>query len=717
MNAQASESARLRSTEEGIRHVLSGPLRALVQETNPELRDHLPQCLARLREVIPAALIAFVEIQGELSEARLVSSSTEPGAAELLPREPFPAARLGFLASQAWLHSPYRIEVIHPDLPQPSILETALDSRLSSAIGVPTLLGPDLTGVLTALRVEGSFSARDLALLERVVPPLQSLYRRAAGLEGPPSEDERLGYLAELTGCDRLCAESLQGSPELLEAIGGPPLLRYRILPLEDLGEGHIRAAISDPLDWRSLDDFEGVSGYRITERCLAPAALIRDRLEVELEALSLHKQSEESQAGDVIGRLAEGLRGSHAVVEAEPGEPEDQDLTPVVRLASELIREAYQLGASDIHIEAREMTLMIRFRVDGVCRDRLELPARVARSLVARLKVMSDLNIAEHRLPQDGRLHFARFEPDLDIDLRVSVMPMLHGECVVLRLLDRQRSGLDLTQLGFSDHNLSLYRQRVRSPFGMILHCGPTGSGKSTTLYAALREINDPQWKIVAAEDPIEFTLDGINQLQIRPQIGLTFAAALRSFLRHDPDVILVGEIRDSETARIAVEASLTGHLLLSTLHTNDATTSVARLQRLGIEPLLLGSTLISVCAQRLVRRVCSCAGTREPDPQSLSLLRRARDGSPPGRVPVPAGCERCHHSGYRGRTGVHELLAVNSRIRQLISDGVSAEVLKQAARKQGMRTMFEDSMAKVNSGMTSLEEALRVSRPDELN
>jgi type IV pilus assembly protein PilB len=716
VNAVTSESGRLRSTEEGVRYVLAGPLKALVQETDPELGEHLQQTLVRLRELIPAALITFLEIRGHLGEARLVSYSADPGVAELLPREPFPAGRLGFLASQAWLHSPYRIEVVHRDLPQPSIFKNTLGARLNSVVAVPTLLGPDLTGVLAALRLEGSFSARDLALLERVLPPLKSLYRRTAGLEGTPNEDERLGYLSELTGCDRLDAEGLRGCPALLRDIGGPVLLRYRILPLEDLGEGHIRAAISDPLDWRSLDDFEGVSGYRITERCLAPAGQIRDRLEVELEELSLHDTSEDGPR-DLISELAEGLRGADAELDSAMGEPEEEDLTPVVRLASELIREAYALGASDIHIEARELSLVVRFRVDGVCRERLQLPARVARSLVARLKVMSDLNIAEHRLPQDGRLHFARFEPDVDIDLRVSVMPMLHGECVVLRLLDRQRSGLDLTQLGFSDHNLSVYRQRVRSPFGMILHCGPTGSGKSTTLYAALKEINDPQWKIVAAEDPIEFTLDGINQLQIRPQIGLTFAAALRSFLRHDPDVILVGEIRDSETARIAVEASLTGHLLLSTLHTNDATTSVARLQRLGIEPLLLGSTLISVCAQRLVRRVCSCAGSREPDPQSLSLLRRARDGKPPGRVPVPTGCERCHHSGYRGRIGVHELLAVGSRIRQLISDGVSAEVLKQAARKQGMRTMFEDSMAKVNSGATSLEEALRVSRPDELN
>lgn len=717
MNAPTSESGRLRTTEEGVRHVLSGPLRALVLEANPELDEHLHQALTRLRELVPSVLVAFFEIRGDAGEARLISCSAEPGVADLLPREPFPSTRLGFLASQAWLHTPYRIEVVHPDLPQPTILRKTLGKDLSSVVAAPTLLGPDLTGVLAALRVEGSFEEAELKLLERVLLPLRSLYRRSLGLEGPPSEEDRLSYMAALTGCERLCAEGTRADPSLLEAIGGPTLLRYRILPLEDLGEGRIRAAISDPLDWRTLDDFEGVSGYRIAERCLAPSALIRDRLEVELELLSLHKRAEEAPTKDVIGELAAGLAGADAELPTETIGGSDADDSPVVRLASELIREAYQLGASDIHVEARELSVVVRFRVDGVCRDRLELPARVARSFVARLKVMSDLNIAEHRLPQDGRLHFARFEPDVDIDLRVSVMPMLHGECVVLRLLDRQNSGLQLSQLGFSDHNLALYRARVRSPFGMILHCGPTGSGKSTTLYAALKEINDPQWKIVAAEDPIEYTLDGINQLQIRPQIGLTFATALRSFLRHDPDVILVGEIRDSETARIAVEASLTGHLLLSTLHTNDAATSVARLQRLGIEPLLLGSTLISVCAQRLVRRVCSCAGSREPDPQSLSLLRRARDGSPPGRVPIPVGCERCHHSGYRGRTGIHELMVVTSRIRQLISDGVSAETLKLAARKTGMRTMFEDSMAKVNSGATSLEEALRVCRPDELN
>jgi type IV pilus assembly protein PilB len=587
-------------------------------------------------------------------------------------------------------------------------------------IAVPFLLGPDHTGLVAALGVDGGerFTEAHLELLERVSEPFRCLFRRHHGLEGALGEEERLRYTSTLTGCQRveLADQFIDGG--LVSTIGGATLQRYQVFPLEDLGDKQIRAAIADPFDWQSLDAFEAVSGHRITDRRLAPAQEIREALEAYLEAISKAAQADADSPPDPLALLAADLKPAlEPNAQALDSEQISEDSAPVVRLASQLIREAHAVGASDVHVEAREDKLMVRFRVDGVCRDRLILPAQVARPLVARLKVMSNLDIAEHRLPQDGRLQFAHFEPDLDLDLRVSVLPMLHGECVVMRLLDRTSTQLPLEKLGFSAHNLGLYRDVIASPFGMILHCGPTGSGKSTSLFAAINEINDPQWKIVTAEDPIEYTLDGINQLQIHKRIGLTFAAALRCFLRHDPDVILVGEIRDSETAQIATEAALTGHLLLSTLHTNDAATSVSRLGRLGIEPFLVASALVAVCAQRLVRRVCKCRHTREPDGQALSLLRRARDGRPPSLIPVPLGCDCCHHSGYHGRAGIHELMIVGQRIRQHIGDQVSAEVLKLAARKQGMRTLFEDAMAKVNAGVTSLDEALRVARPDELH
>jgi type IV pilus assembly protein PilB len=713
-----SESARLRTRREGRRHVLSGLLRALVQQQPPELAGLLEQSFARLRDLLPAAVVVFIELEGDPLEARFVCAAAQGAMADLLPRERFPASRLGFLGSQAWLRRAYRIEVVHSELPKPRILEAALGHPLQSVAAVPFLLGPARTGIVAALRIAGgaAFTEDDVELLERVADPLRSLFRRYHGLEGPLSEDERLRHVAALTGCPCVEIQSEVVDPQLLEALGGPALLRYEVLPLEDLGDSRIRAAVPNPLDWRTLGDFEAVSGYRISERCVAPAREIRDRLEASLEIAA--KATEATQTpSDLLVELAEDLRGGGEASEVGVQSVDvSEHSPPVVRLCSQLIREASAMGASDIHVEARETNVAVRFRIDGVCRDRLTLPKHVARSLVARLKIMSDLDIAEHRLPQDGRLHFASFDPDLDIDLRVSVLPMLYGECVVMRLLDRGRTALPLESLGFSEHNLGLYREAIRSPFGMLLHCGPTGSGKSTTLYAALNEINDPQWKIVTVEDPIEFTLEGVNQLQVHRKIGLTFAAALRCFLRHDPDVILVGEIRDSETARIATEAALTGHLLLSTLHTNDAATSVARLERLGIEPFLIANTVIAICAQRLVRRVCSCGLTREPSAQALSLLRRARDGRPPSLAPVALGCERCRHTGYRGRTGVHELMVIGSRLRQHISDRASSDVLKLAAHKQGMRTMFEDSMAKVNAGATPLEEALRVCRADEL-
>ena len=607
---------------------------------------------------------------------------------------------------------------MHPELPQPRVLMEALGRPLRSVIAAPLWLGGDRLGVVVAARLGGAaFAQPDLELLEEVAEPLLALYRRSLGPGEGPDEEERLRHLQALTGCEGVDLSQVIPDPSLLEAIGRQTLLRYRVLPLRDLGEGRIMAAISDPLDWRNLDDFESVSGFRITERRLATAAQVVHCLEAGFEELDAARARRAEPERDLLMRLSEDLRGIYAAAEESAEGEVDEDSPPVVQLASQLVRDAYTAGASDIHIEVRETRLVVRFRIDGTLRDRLVLPIHVARPLVARIKIMSDLNIAERRLPQDGRLHFARFEPAVDIDLRVSVMPMHHGECVVMRLLDRHGSGLELSQLGFSPYNLERYRQAVRSPFGMILHCGPTGSGKSTTLHAALKEINDPQWKIVAAEDPIEYTLDGVSQLQVKPQIGLSFAAALRCFMRHDPDVILVGEIRDAETARVAVEASLTGHLLLSTLHTNDAATSVARLDRLGVEPLLLGSTLLAVCAQRLVRRVCGCAKRREPGAEDLALLRCARDMAPPEQIAFVSGCEACHHTGFRGRIGIHELMLVSDRLREQIAAGASAHAIKSAARAQGMRTLFEDAMAKVNGGATSLDEALRVSRPDEMS
>ncbi|MBC8009741.1 MAG: type II/IV secretion system protein, partial [Burkholderiales bacterium] len=380
-------------------------------------------------------------------------------------------------------------------------------------------------------------------------------------------------------------------------------------------------------------------------------------------------------------------------------------------------IEDAYYLGTSDIHIEPWEKEIIVRYRVDGVCQEKLRLPHKVGPALIARLKIMCNLDIAERRLPQDGRIVFKHYtKKGIDIDLRVSTAPLNHGEGVVMRILDKQKSTLPLTALGFSEENLAKYRECIRQPYGMILHCGPTGSGKSMTLYSALGEINAPDIVIRTAEDPIEYTLQGINQMQMHRQIGLTFASALRSFLRQDPDIILVGEIRDKETANISVEAALTGHLLISTLHTNDAPSTVARLTDMGIEPFMISSSLLCVCAQRLMRRVCKqCKVQYEPQGREKILLENALGGwSGPIFKASAKGCPKCNSTGYKGRLGIHELMVANNELVEGINKGLEAAELKRIAMRAGMKTLHQDSMLKVKEGLTTLEEAIATVPPD---
>ncbi|HXA13956.1 MAG TPA: GspE/PulE family protein, partial [Opitutaceae bacterium] len=388
----------------------------------------------------------------------------------------------------------------------------------------------------------------------------------------------------------------------------------------------------------------------------------------------------------------------------------------PIIQLSNRIIEDAYYAGASDIHIEPQEKEVIVRYRIDGVCQEKLRLPAKVAPALVARLKIMCDLNIAERRLPQDGRIVFKHYtKKGVDIDLRVSTGPLNHGEGVVMRILDKQKSTLPLTALGFSAENLAKYREVIRQPYGMILHCGPTGSGKSMTLYSALGEINSSEIVIRTAEDPIEYTLDGINQMQMHKQIGLTFATALRAFLRQDPDIILVGEIRDKETADIAVEAALTGHLLISTLHTNDAPSTIARLTDMGIEPFMISSSLLCVCAQRLMRRICkNCRVPYEVKGREKEIFEAAIGWSGQIFKANPKGCAKCSNNGYKGRVGIHELMVVSEELVQGINKEMETAELKKIAMRNGMKTLHQDSMLKVKEGLTTLEEAISTVPPD---
>lgn len=391
----------------------------------------------------------------------------------------------------------------------------------------------------------------------------------------------------------------------------------------------------------------------------------------------------------------------------------------PMIRLVNQLIEEAYRARASDIHIEAWEEAVVVRYRVDGELKDKHVLkPASLILPLVARIKIMANLNIADKRLPQDGRIVFKQFSrKGPDVDLRVSTAPMNFGEKVVMRLLDKQKTTLPLETLGMSARNLEIYRTLLRSPYGMVLHVGPTGSGKSMTLYSAINEINRPEINIQTAEDPIEYTLPRINQLQVQPEIGLTFARALRSYLRQDPDVILVGEIRDRETAHIAVEAALTGHLLLSTLHTNDAPSTLLRFVEMGIEPFMISPSVVMICAQRLMRRLC--AHCREP--YAANHQEKHQLGLTPDaqlNLYRPGGCEECGGEGYRGRIGVHELMVPTERIRAALAEpGMTVEKLKRIAVADGMTTLYWDAMEKVRQGVSSMSEALARVQPDEFD
>jgi type IV pilus assembly protein PilB len=397
-----------------------------------------------------------------------------------------------------------------------------------------------------------------------------------------------------------------------------------------------------------------------------------------------------------------------------------NEESEPLIVLVNQIIENAYVMGASDIHIEPWENEILVRYRVDGVLRivNRF-IPRTLIRPFVARVKVMSDLDISERRMPQDGRIIFKKYtNRGFDFDLRVATAPMNYGEKIVMRILDKQKAVMPLVQLGLSPRHMKLYREKIETPYGMILHVGPTGSGKSMTLYAALNEVQSPEVNIQTIEDPIEYTLAGLNQLQVHRDIGLTFARALRSYLRQDPDIILVGEIRDKETAEISIEAALTGHLLLSTLHTNDAPSTITRFIEMGIEPFMVSSSIVLICAQRLLRRLCkTCKELGRPTDEEKHLLGVNLDSNV--EIYRAKGCEACNNTGYKGRIGIHEILVPDDAIRKAINEhGITAETLKKMAiENTDMTTLYWDAMEKVRQGITSIEDALANVRRDEFD
>jgi len=521
---------------------------------------------------------------------------------------------------------------------------------------------------------------------------------RIAAKLGLVSERDLAAAYAELIGSPVVAAADFPAEPVAPERIKRVFLKEARVVPLAET-ETAIVVAMADPLDDAAVRALEFALDKEIQRRAGVPADI-----EAAYERLYSEGRSALDRISDAAGEREDGDRDSDL--------ERLKDLAseaPVIRLVNALITRAVEMGASDIHLESGEGRLRLRYRIDGVLREIEPPPARLKSAIISRLKIMARLNIAERRLAQDGRIRLA--VRGKEIDFRVSTTPAIHGESVVLRILDRGALALDFAELGFEDTLLRPFLEILDRPYGIVLVTGPTGSGKTTTLYTALTRLNSPDCKILTVEDPIEYLLDGINQVQVRPQIGLTFANALRSFLRQDPDIMMVGEIRDLETAQIAVQAALTGHLVLSTVHTNDAPSAMTRLLDMGIEDYLLTSTINGVLAQRLVRKLCpSC---RQPYAASPDLCARVGvDDSRDTTLHRPIGCTACNGTGYRGRTTISELMVMTDAIRPLVLRHVEARELQAEAIRGGMQTMYAHGIKKVLDGITTIEEVIRVTR-----
>ena len=473
---------------------------------------------------------------------------------------------------------------------------------------------------------------------------------------------------------------------------------RHEVLPIA-MNEDSLTLAMVDPGNVFAIDDVRAATRLQIH-------LVVAERSDLASAIDRFHRA--DGELSDLTTELEEESAGTDLALAGQ--QEAQQDDAPIVRFVNLLISQAIQDRASDIHIEPAERQMNVRYRIDGVLHEMQQAPKAIQNGVISRLKIMSDIDIAERRKPQDGRMSVSH--GGRKIDLRVATLPTVWGEKVVMRILDNSESTMSLSDLAMLDYNMSAYRSSFTKPYGMILVTGPTGSGKSTTLYTTLHAVAKPEINVITVEDPVEYRMPGINQVQVNPKAGLTFASALRSILRSDPDVVLIGEIRDQETAQIAVEAALTGHLVLSTLHTNDAPSAVVRLTEMNIEPFLVGSALDAVVAQRLARRLCDrCKEAFQPSQAELAHLRVGFDPSQP--LPTlfkPMGCQTCSGTGYRGRIAVHEVMLVTEEIERLAVERASAAEIGRTAQQQGMIPLRMDGWMKAQMGLTSIEEILRV-------
>ncbi|MCX5851780.1 MAG: type II secretion system ATPase GspE [Deltaproteobacteria bacterium] len=480
-------------------------------------------------------------------------------------------------------------------------------------------------------------------------------------------------------------------------------LRRYKVLPLK-LPEGTV-IAVNDPSNFQPVDDLRHLLG-------IEGVPLILSTQQAILSAINRAYDRSSGAAEDFIQDMAD--ESADSIISEIDGTADLLDDTsdaPIIRLVNLMFAQAVRDRASDIHIEPYQNALAVRYRIDGVLYNTMRLPKRIQSSLISRVKIMAKMNIAEKRLPQDGRIDIKI--GDKLVDIRVSTIPIAFGERIVLRLLDKSTRMFSLSELGLDEKNLDLLDSLIKSPYGIILVTGPTGSGKTTTLYAALSTINNPDINIITIEDPIEYQIEGIGQIQVNPKIDLTFAMGLRSIVRQDPDVILVGEIRDRETAEIAIQSSLTGHLVFSTLHTNDAASAVTRIIDMGIEPFLVSSSVIAIIAQRLVRVLCSdCKESYVPDDASLAKVGIERAQLRDNRVYHQKGCQACMHTGYRGRSAIFEMMVMDDNLKKLVLKTSDANQIRKEAVQAGMLTLMRDGTQKVIEGTTNIEEIFRVTR-----
>jgi type IV pilus assembly protein PilB len=523
------------------------------------------------------------------------------------------------------------------------------------------------------------------------------------------TDDDITGVLSRQYGVPSINLKFYEIDPNVIKLIPQDTALRYQVIPLSRVGSV-LTIAMTDPTNVFAMDDIKFMTGFNV-EPVVASESAIG-------EAITRFYGGSDGDSEELSKMMKDLVEDEELELAAEEAELDAASLekaaeeAPIIKLVNLILTDSVKRGASDIHLEPYETEMRVRFRVDGMLQTVMSPPLRLKDAMTSRIKIMAKLDIAEKRLPQDGRI-MIKYRADgkkKELDFRVSSVPTLYGEKIVLRLLDKENLRLDMTKLGFEPESLKKFERQILKPYGMVLVTGPTGSGKTNTLYSSVSRLNTVDTNIMTAEDPVEFQLGGINQVQMKEQIGLNFAAALRAFLRQDPNIILVGEIRDFETAEIAVKAALTGHLVLSTLHTNDAPSTISRLMNMGIEPFLVATSVNLICAQRLVRRICSnCKEELEVPEQALVDAGYSPEEAKKTKIYHGKGCSTCNKGGYKGRTGLYEVMEINDELRELILVGASALELKKKAIEQGMITLRRSGLIKVAAGLTTMEEVLR--------